>query len=113
MPAFSSRYAQILAWLDHHLIRRLYTARVRRLILQSFPFWFASIVVGVVAVGYEKVFTWAEQASFAWLRHEPLLAFALTPLGFLLSWVLVRWAPAARGSGIPQVMAGIELSTPG
>lgn len=114
MPDLPTRYARVLAWFDQHVIRRLYTDRVRRLILQSFPFWFASIVVGVVAVGYEKLFVWAEQASFAWLRQQPLLAFVLTPLAFLVSWGLVQWwAPAARGSGIPQVMAGIELSTPG
>ncbi|TGE25252.1 chloride channel protein [Hymenobacter aquaticus] len=108
-----TRYARLLTWFDRHVIRRLYTDRVRRLILQSFPFWFASVVVGVVAVGYERLFVWAEQTSFAWLRHQPLLAFILTPLAFLVSWGLVqRWAPAARGSGIPQVMAGIELSNP-
>ncbi|QDA60213.1 chloride channel protein [Hymenobacter jejuensis] len=113
MPTSLTRYARVLAWLDQHLLRRLYTDRVRRLILQSFPFWFASVVTGIVAVGYEKLFVWAEQTSFAWLRHEPLLAFILTPVAFLVSWAVVqRWAPGARGSGIPQVMAGIELSTP-
>jgi H+/Cl- antiporter ClcA len=110
----ASRYARALSWLDRHLIQRLYTDRVRRLILQSFPFWFASVVTGVVAVGYEKLFVWAEAVSFGWLQRQPLLAFGLTPLAFLVSWGLVqRWAPAARGSGIPQLMAGIELSNPG
>ncbi|QJX48970.1 chloride channel protein [Hymenobacter taeanensis] len=113
MPASSSRYAKALSWFDTHILQQLYTDRVRRLILQSFPFWFASIIVGVVAVGYEKVFVWAEAVSFGWLQRQPLLAFALTPLAFLVSWGLVqRWAPAARGSGIPQLMAGIELSKP-
>lgn len=113
MSDSTSRYAKTLAWLDQHLIRPLYTDRVRRVILQSFPFWVASILTGLVAVGYERVFVWAEQISFTWLREQPLLAFGLTPLAFFLSWVLVRWfAPAARGSGIPQVMAGIALSNP-
>jgi H+/Cl- antiporter ClcA len=108
-----SRYGQVLAWLDRHLIRPLYTARVRRLILQSFPFWVASLLTGLMAVGYEQLFTWAEAVSFQWLRREPLLAFGITPLAFLASWGLVkRFAPAARGSGIPQVMASIELSNP-
>ena len=49
--------------------------------------------------------------SFSWLRREPLLAFGLTPLAFLVSWALVkRLAPAARGSGIPQVMGGLLLA---
>ena len=113
MPDSPSRYVRVLAWFDHVLIQPLYTARVRRLILQSFPFWIASLLTGLMAVGYEKVFAWAEEVSFVWLRREPLLAFGLTPLAFLGSWALVKWlAPAARGSGIPQVMAGIELSNP-
>ena len=108
-----SRYARALAWFDHTFIQPLYTARVRRLILQSFPFWIASLLTGLMAVGYEKLFAWAEEISFSWLRQLPALAFGLTPLAFLLSWALVKWfAPAARGSGIPQVMAGIELSNP-
>jgi H+/Cl- antiporter ClcA len=113
MPEAPSLYQQTLTWLDQHVIRRLYTERVRKLILQSLPFWLASLLVGLMAVGYEKLFVWAEQVSFGWLRQQPLLAFGLTPLAFLLAWLVVqRWAPAARGSGIPQVMAGIELSNP-
>lgn len=113
MDTHNSRYARVLAWLDQHLIRRLYNERVRRTILQSLPFWVASLLTGIMAVGYEKLFSWAEQTSFFWLRQQPWLAFLLTPLAFFLSWILVnRLAPAARGSGIPQVMAGIELSSP-
>ncbi|MFD1467869.1 chloride channel protein [Hymenobacter caeli] len=112
MPDAPSHYTQALAWLDQQVIRPFYTARVRRLILQSVPFWVASLLTGLMAVGYEKVFGWAERVSFTWLGRAPWLAFGLTPLAFGLSWWLVRLAPAARGSGIPQVMAGIELSTP-
>ncbi|MCX6213308.1 chloride channel protein [Spirosoma sp.] len=108
-----SRYAQVLAWLDQHIIRRLYTERIRRVILQSLPFWVASLLTGLVAVGYEELFVLAEDISFTWLEAHPLLVFGLTPLAFLLAWLLVKkLAPAARGSGIPQVMAGIELSNP-
>ncbi|MFD1140922.1 chloride channel protein [Larkinella insperata] len=113
MPRKVSRYAQVLAWIDRRLIRPLYTERVRRLILQSFPFWVASVLTGLAAVGYEKLFVWAERISFAWLSAQPLLAFGVTPIAFVVAWLLVdQLAPAARGSGIPQVMAGIELSNP-
>ena len=108
-----SRYAQVLAWLDQHLIKRLYTERVRRVIIQSMPFWLASLLTGLVAVGYEELFVWAEQISFSWIQSHPYVTFITTPIAFLIAWLLVaRLAPAARGSGIPQVMAGIELSNP-
>ncbi len=110
-PSF---YQKLLALIDQRIVRVLYTERVRRTILQSVPFWVASVLTGLVAVGYEQVFSWAEQTSFAWLRYQPLLAFLLMPAGFVLAWAVVKQlAPAARGSGIPQVMAGITLSTPG
>lgn len=112
MTFFSSLYARAVAWLDRTFLR-LYPDRMRWLILRSLPFWVASLLTGLAAVGYEKLFVWAEQTSFAWWRTHAWLAFGLTPLAFLGSWWLVqRLAPAARGSGIPQVMAGIELSTP-
>jgi H+/Cl- antiporter ClcA len=113
MTVRPSRYAQVLAWLDQHLIRRVYTERVRRVILQSLPFWVASLLTGLIAVGYEELFVWAEQTSLRWLSGQSWLGFVLTPVAFVLAWILVKkLAPAARGSGIPQVMAGIELSTP-
>ena len=108
-----SRYAQVLAWLDQYVIKRLYTERVRRVILQSLPFWVASLLTGLFAVGYEELFVWAEQISFSWIQTHPYLTFVTTPIAFLVAWLLVaQLAPAARGSGIPQVMAGIELSIP-
>jgi H+/Cl- antiporter ClcA len=113
MAEKTSHYEQVLAWLDKYLIGRLYTERIRRLILQSLPFWIASLLTGLTAVGYERLFVWAEQVSFTWLSDKPWLAFVITPLAFVGAWLLVRqFAPAARGSGIPQVMAGIELSSP-
>lgn len=113
MASKPSRYAQVLAWLDQHVIKRLYTERVRRMILQSLPFWVASLLTGLVAVGYEELFVRAEQISFAWIQTHSWLLFITTPLAFLLAWLVVaKLAPAARGSGIPQVMAGIELSSP-
>lgn len=39
--------------------------------------------------------------------------FIITPFAFVLSWWLVdRFAPYAKGSGIPQVMASVDLANP-
>ncbi|MBS1653329.1 MAG: chloride channel protein, partial [Bacteroidetes bacterium] len=87
--------------------------RVRNNLLQAIPFWIASLLTGLVAVFYAKFFTYAEQGT-QWVLHQHhYWLFLLTPVCFVTAWwVVVQFAKYARGSGIPQVMASIELSTP-
>ncbi|MBV2166989.1 MAG: chloride channel protein, partial [Kaistella sp.] len=41
------------------------------------------------------------------------MIFIIAPIGFVLSWWLVKeFAPYSKGSGIPQVMAAVELANP-
>ena len=82
-------------------------------LLQAVPYWVASLLTGLIAVVFTRFFAFAEQGtSYIFLNHR-LWLFLLTPICFLLSWWLVmRFAPYAKGSGIPQVMASIELANP-
>jgi H+/Cl- antiporter ClcA len=82
-------------------------------LLQAIPYWVASLLTGLIAVGFTRLFAYAEQGtSYIFLHHRWWL-FLFTPVCFLTAWWLVaRFAPFARGSGIPQVMASIELATP-
>jgi H+/Cl- antiporter ClcA len=92
---------------------KLPNERIRLNFLQALPFWVASLVTGIVAVFYAKLFALAEQASRSLLHIFNWWFFLVTPFCFLTSWYIVkRFAPLARGSGIPQVMASIELATP-
>lgn len=87
---------------------------IRNQALQFLPFLVASFITGFVAFAYSKVFSLAERLSHFVLVQNKLFIFALTPVTFLLSWWMVRkFAPYAKGSGIPQVMAGVELMKPG
>ena len=87
--------------------------KLKRSILQAIPFWAASILTGLIAVLYAKLFSFAEQASVYIYTKFGIYVIVFTPLSFLFSWwVVKKYAPAAKGSGIPQVMAAIELSTP-
>ena len=82
--------------------------------LNAIPFWIGALVTGAVAVFYAWLFAWAEKATHAILDYHKWLIFILTPLCFFVAWLLVvKFAPFARGSGIPQVTAAIELSKPG
>lgn len=86
---------------------------VKRKILNALPFWAGAFITGVVAVLYAKIFSFAEAGTAYVFAKDPRLFFILTPVCFLSAWWLVqRYAPFSRGSGIPQVSAAIELSNP-
>lgn len=86
---------------------------VKRNIMQGLPFWVGSAITGIVAVFYAYLFGWAEDFALFILHSNKWLMFITAPLFFYLGWYLVkRFAGTARGSGIPQVMASIELATP-
>lgn len=92
---------------------RIRNEKLKHNLLQAIPFWVASLLTGLVAVLYTRLFALAEKGT-AYIIHLHLwLFFLITPACFLSAWWLVRrFAPYARGSGIPQVMASIELATP-
>lgn len=86
-------------------------SRIRNQLLRFIPFLAASAISGLLAVLYYKLFGFSEKIFIRIFELEPLSIFLLTPLAFLFSWWLVdKFAPYAKGSGIPQVMAAIELS---
>lgn len=79
-------------------------------VLQALPFWIASLITGLIAVGYTKLFNFSESILLGALAWHRWIIFILAPVNFLLGWYIVRrFAPGAGGSGIPQVMAAIEL----
>ncbi|HLZ89576.1 MAG TPA: chloride channel protein [Puia sp.] len=92
---------------------RIRNEKLKHNLLQAIPFWVASLLTGLMAVLYTRLFALAERGT-GYLLHRGLWVFFLvTPVCFLVAWWLVRrFAPYARGSGIPQVMASIELATP-
>lgn len=87
--------------------------RVKRNLLQAIPFWLGSILTGLIAVFYAKLFAYAEEASIYVYNHISWSFFFITPVCFVIGWWLVKhYAPYSRGSGIPQVIAAIELANP-
>ncbi len=76
----------------------------------ALPFWIASLITGAIAVGYTKLFNLCEGLLHQAIAWHSWAIFILTPINMLIAWWLViRFSPGARGSGIPQVMAAIEL----
>ena len=88
--------------------------RIKKTWLNTLPFWVGAFLSGSVAVIYAMLFSFAEKGTH-WLFLKADWAFLfVTPVCFLLAWWIVeKYAPFAKGSGIPQVTAAIELSKPG
>jgi H+/Cl- antiporter ClcA len=87
--------------------------RIKTNVLQAIPFWIASLLSGLVAVGYTHLFGYSEDILQRVLKWHDWAIFFVTPVCFFLAWGVVQlFAPNARGSGIPQVMAAIDLATP-
>lgn len=84
--------------------------RLKANIQHTLPFWIASLLTGVIAVGFTKAFDFSERLLHKALAWNDWAIFVLSPASMLIGWFLIqRFAPGARGSGIPQVMAAIEL----
>jgi len=70
--------------------------------LQAIPFWVGSLVVGLVAVVYARLFALAEKGTVYIIHTHLWLFFIVTPACFLLAWWLVRqFAPYSRGKRHP------------
>ena len=87
--------------------------KIKNNFLLTLPYWVGAFITGLVAVIYAKLFSWAESLSIYLFSQSELSFLIITPLCFLLAWWLViKFAPYSKGSGIPQVSAAIELSAP-
>lgn len=82
-------------------------------LLQAIPYWIASLITGLLAVLYTRLFAMAEHTTSYIVHHFFYALFIITPVCFLVSrWLVKKFAPYARGSGIPQIMVSLELSAP-
>lgn len=78
--------------------------------LRILPYWIAAGATALISICFAQAFRWSEEHAFEWLKAHPALAFLTIPSVLLLSsWMAARWAPFASGSGIPQVMAALEI----
>ncbi len=87
--------------------------KLKKNFLNALPFWVAAFISGAGAVLYAKLFSLAELGTHLIYEKANWAFFIITPACFVLAWWMVsKYSPFARGSGIPQVSAAIELSNP-
>ena len=89
---------------------RIRNEKLQYNLLQALPFWIASLTSGLIAVLYAWLFARAEELSREILSINIWWLFLLAPFCFVAAYYIVeRFSKYARGSGIPQVMAALEL----
>jgi H+/Cl- antiporter ClcA len=104
-----------LAFIIRTRLKTLFDAvvneKIKTSFLEAIPFWLAALLTGLIAVAYTRIFNYAEGLLHRAMTWDHWFIFLFAPLCFLLSWLVVTFfSPNARGSGIPQVMAAIDLS---
>ena len=74
--------------------------------------WVAAAVVGGLAVVYAKFIALLQNFYFLAFKHFPVWVAISGPILFVAAtWIVRRFAPDAKGSGIPQVLVAIEQAT--
>lgn len=75
------------------------------------PYWIAAALTALVSVIYAKVFSWSEQLALTWSGEHSSWAFIITPIAIFISMLVAHYfSPEAAGSGIPQLVAAVEVS---
>jgi H+/Cl- antiporter ClcA len=65
-----------------------------------------AVLVGLAAIAFARVADWASGRFDALTTRYWWLPLGLTPAAYVvIAWITNRLAPAARGSGIPQIIA--------
>jgi H+/Cl- antiporter ClcA len=82
---------------------------VQKKIFQNLPFWIAASVAAMVSVFYNQIFKICE--DFALERAAQPFILVTAPVALLASFLIGHYfSKEAIGSGIPQVIASIELA---
>ncbi|MFT4094935.1 MAG: hypothetical protein QM640_14985, partial [Niabella sp.] len=80
------------------LFDRIRSERARRNLLTAIPFWAGSLIVGVAAVFYARLFAFGETILNRMIHNREWVLFFIMPVCFVAAWWIVKkWAPYARG----------------
>lgn len=114
-PRKSSLSVRLRGWSTaqlEHVRRWAVNTRAKDLVLLALPYQISAVLTALIAVGYAWLFNWMGDRNAELLAFDRRLIFLTAPLSFLAAWWLVfRFAPLAGGSGIPQLMAAVEVAT--
>ena len=88
--------------------RMLSVSQWRRRVL----FWSGGLAVGLFCVVFAIVCDHLNSFVQKQAIDHPGWAFLVTPVGFMaIVWIMKKWFDGAEGSGIPQVIAALQLNS--
>jgi H+/Cl- antiporter ClcA len=86
-------------------------SEVRSFSVRILPYWVAAALTALVSVVFAKAFGWSEHWAMAWTGLHPLWVFWVIPLTLVASAAMADFfSPLAAGSGIPQLIAAVEVA---
>ncbi|UBM58822.1 chloride channel protein [Marinilongibacter aquaticus] len=78
---------------------------------EAIPLWIASVLTGLFAVFYERLFEYVEHWSRLLFEWNAYSIFVAAPLFIFAGyWIIDKYCPEAGGSGIPQLMAAVDAT---
>jgi H+/Cl- antiporter ClcA len=84
-----------------------------RLWTRRLAFWAGAVIVALVVIAFADLSDVAQALFSKAVSWHPLLVIVIAPCGLALSVLLTRCAfPGAQGSGIPQVLAALQMADP-
>jgi H+/Cl- antiporter ClcA len=94
--------------------RHIHRHRRKLLSLQAWRirlvFWGGALLLGGIAASFALAATRMDHGFRALAERWPWLPFLMMPLGLMLiNWLTRRFFPGAGGSGIPQVIAALQM----
>jgi H+/Cl- antiporter ClcA len=85
---------------------------LRKIQSQTFiqaTFWTAAAAVGTIAVIYARLINEVLKLYSVFFKDHPYIMTAATPVLFVVAtYIVVKFGPEARGSGVPQVLQAIS-----
>ncbi len=111
-PSVTDRWLSTASGLLERFRQWVVRSRAKDFILLALPYQISAVLTAGIAVGYTWLFNWMGERNAELLAFDRRLIFLTAPISFFAAWWLVfRFAPLASGSGIPQLMAAVEVAT--
>ncbi len=110
MPSAAPRLRRSIRHKTRHVLR------LSKKSLQLVLMLCGAALVALISIGFAQLADYALEKNRDWTHAYPHLIWIVMPLAFMfLRWCVLRFAPYAVGSGIPQVIASLSMrrDTPG